>query len=126
MVATTTSFTEQPVMQHIYIKNHSCVTTLIDIIDTLLLNMDKGNLNGPLLLDLSKAFDLIDHNLLIRKLKIYGLSQRSLDWFNSYLSGRKQVVSANGTLSNPLKIQTGVPQGSILGPLLFVASPFAG
>ncbi len=106
--------------QSAYIKNHSCVTTLIDIIDTLLLNMDKGNSNGLLLLDLSKAFDLIDHNLLIRKLKVYGLSQSSLDWFNSYLSERKQVVSANGALSNPLKIQTGVPQESILGPLLFI------
>jgi hypothetical protein len=66
--------------------------------------MDKGNLNGLLLLDLSKAFDLIGHNLLIRKLKIYRLSQSSLDWFNLYLSERKQVVSANGALSNPKQV----------------------
>ncbi len=80
----------------------------------------KGNLNGLLLLDLSKAFGLIDHNLLIRKLKIYGLSQSSLNWFNSYLFERKQVVSANRALSNPFKIQTVVPQGSILGRLLYI------
>ena len=106
--------------QSAYLKNHSCVTALIDITDTLLLNMDRGDINGVLMLDLSKAFDLINHNLLLKKLEIYGLSESTLGWFNSYLSMRKQAVAVNGTASEFLDISRGVPQGSILGPLLFI------
>ena len=106
--------------QSAYLNNHSCVTALIDITDTLLLNMDRGDINGLLMLDLSKAFDLINHNLLLKKLEIYGLSESTLGWFNSYLSMRKQAVAVNGTASEFLDISRGVPQGSILGPLLFI------
>ena len=72
------------------------------------------------MLDLSKAFDLINHNLLLKKLEIYGLSESTLGWFNSYLSMRKEAVAVNGTVSEFLNISRGVPQGSILGPLLFI------
>ena len=106
--------------QSAYLKNHSCVTALIDITDTLLLNMDRGDINGLLMLDLSKAFDLINHDLLLKKLEIYGLSETTLDWFNSYLWMRKQAVAVNGTISDFLDIARGVPQGSILSPLLFI------
>ena len=106
--------------QSAYLKNHYCVTALIDITDTLLLNMDRGDINGLLMLDLSKAFDLINHNLLLKKLEIYGLSKSTLGWFNSYLSMKRQAVAVNGTASEFLDISRGVPQGSILGPLLFI------
>ena len=82
--------------------------------------MDSGDINGLLMLDLSKAFDLIYHNLLLKKLEIYGLSESTLGWFNSYLSMRKQAVAVNGTASEFLDISRGVPQGSILCPLLFI------
>lgn len=106
--------------QSAYLKNHSCITALTDITDTLLLNMDRGDVNGVLMLDLSKAFDLINHNLLLKKLEIYGLSETTLSWFNSYLWMGTQSVAVNGTTSNFLDVSRGVPQGSILGPLLFI------
>lgn len=101
-------------------KNHSCVTALIDTTDTLLLNMDKGDINGFLMLDVSKAFNLINHDLLLKKLEIHGLRKTTLGGFNSYLWMRKQAVPVNGTISDCLDISRGVRQRSILGPLLFI------
>ena len=106
--------------QSAYLKNYSCVTALVDITDTLLLTMDRCDINGLLMLDLSKAFDLINHNLLLKRLEIYGLSESTLGWFNSYLSMRKEAVAVNGTTSDFLDISRGVPQGSILGTLLII------
>ena len=71
-------------------------------------------------LDLSKAFDTLDTEILIKKLKYYGVMDTSLKWFESYLTNRKQYVEYNNTNSTILDINTGVPQGSILGPLLFI------
>ena len=71
------------------------------------------------LLDLSKAFDTVDHNILLSKLSSIGLDDLTISWFTSYLSGRKQAVVANGVRSSSLVIDKGVPQGSILRPLLF-------
>ena len=75
---------------------------------------------GFLLVDLCKAFDLVDHNILIKKLKLYKCSSVALRWFESYLRNRKQFVEINGTKSNSLNIKPGVPQGWILGPLPFI------
>ena len=71
-------------------------------------------------LDLSKAFDTLDHSILPLKLTHYGLSQTAIPWFSSYLLGRRQLVDFNGTWSTLASTSTGVPQGSILGPLLFI------
>ena len=72
------------------------------------------------MIDLSKAFDVVDHKLLLKNLQVYGLNTNSLKWFQSYLSGRYQKVCVDGKLSEALGIHSSVPQGSILGPALFL------
>ena len=71
-------------------------------------------------LDLRKAFDTVNHNILLRKLKFYGFDEAAVSWVRHYLTGRKQAVDLNGTVSNFLEMTCGVPQGSILGPLFFI------
>ena len=71
-------------------------------------------------MDLSKAFDTLDHNILIKKLAHYGINGTPLEWFPSYLTGRSQYVEIDGVSSNVLSLSTGALQGSILGPLLFL------
>ena len=82
--------------------------------------MDNGEVPLGIFIDLSKAFDTLDHDILLRKLKYYGLTGISLKLFKSYLTNRKQFVNYNSVNSDLLTISTGVPQGSILGPLLFL------
>ena len=82
--------------------------------------MNKGELTGVLMVDLCKAFDLVDHSLLLHKLKIYRCSEEALDCFTSYLSKRTQKVDINDQISHPLENICGVPQGSVLGPLFFI------
>ena len=84
------------------------------------LNSYWWNRSHHIFLDLSKAFDTIDHNILLDKLQCYGFRGIALDWLTSYISGRSQFVSIDGNNSLPLALRTGVPQGSILGPLLFI------
>ena len=81
--------------------------------------LDQGGAYGALLTDLSKAFDCLLYDLLIAKLHAYGLDTKSLKLMLSYLTNRKQRVKINDTYSSSSKILFGVPQGSILGPLLF-------
>ena len=92
------------------------VTYFSDFIKT---NMDKGKLTVEVFVDLRKAFDTIDHATLIAKLPIYGVHGKELTWFESYLFNRQQFVSYQGICSERQSIRCGVPQGFILGPLLF-------
>ena len=98
----------------------STSTALAFFTDSILDNADNGLITASVFLDLSKAFDTVDHNILLRKLKLIGLDSKSLNWFESYLSNRLQKTSISNTLSSPLPVSVGVPQGSILGPLLFI------
>ena len=85
--------------------------------NTLLENIDKGLLTGLIFLDLSKAFDTLDHNIMLDKLTLLGLNRSAVEWFRSYLTMRTQSVCTNGVLSEPQSISF---QGSVLGPLLFI------
>ena len=75
---------------------------------------------GVMMIDLSAAFDMVDHDLLLRKLKLHGLDSPAIQWIQSYLEDRSQTVCVDGCLSPLLKIQCGVKQGSVLGPLLYI------
>ena len=81
---------------------------------------EEGEFAPSLLLDLSAGFDVVNHNILLDKLKRYGLDEQALNWFSSYLLGRYQCVQMESVISELLPVLHGVPQGSILGPLLFL------
>ena len=83
-------------------------------------HLDRGETPICLFLDLSKAFDTLDHKILLKKLHYYGIQEVALEWFKSYLTNREQYVEIDGVKSESLTMNTGVPQGSILGPLLFI------
>ena len=84
------------------------------------LSMDKGNMNSVIFLDIKKAFDTVDHEILLNKLNCYGVSDEELLFFASYLQNRSQCCSINGYQSNLKEVICGVSQGSIFGPLLFI------
>ena len=99
---------------------HSTSTCLADVTNTRLQNIDKGQLTGLVFLDLKKAFDTRDHRVLLNKLTSLGFNKASVKWFNAYLTDRSQSVVVNGSTSEPQPILFGVPQGSLIGPLLFI------
>ena len=102
------------------ITKHGKETAKIKIIDELLFNLDKNQVSGMVLVDYCKAFDMVDHKLLLEKLKVYGVKNNSIDWFKSYLVNRHQFVSISGKTSGMALMKHGVPHDSILGLLLFI------
>ena len=106
---------------HGFLQNRSTATALIQLYDTWLTAAENRELAAALLLDLSAAFDIVDHSILLRKLEIYGFSSGSISWFKSYLESRIEVIQVQTKFSEPHQLGCyAVPQGSILGPLLFL------
>ena len=106
--------------QSAFLKYHSTQTSLHKIVDDWLQNIDDKLITGICSLDIAKCFDSLDHNILLEKLEWYGISGNELAWFKSYLNGRCQITTINNTNSSTQELTTGVPQGSVLGPLLFL------
>ena len=108
-------------MQSGYRANHSCETLLVTMMDDIRLEIEEGRIAVVVLLDLSAAFDTIDHDILLKKLcSDFGITGNVLHWFRSYLKGRSFCVKIGSALSSFLELLFGVPQGSLLGPILFI------
>ena len=101
--------------QYAYRPSHSTEYALLDVVEWVAHKVDAGDVASLTSIDLSKAFDSVNHSMLLTKLGWYGVSSR---WFSSYLSGRSQLVRGGSTVALPLS--HGVPQGSIVGPILFL------
>ena len=109
------------VMQSGYRQFHSTETALLKVFDDIMFSVDKQHCVFIVLLDLSAAFDTVDHNILLGRLEsLFGISGTALEWLKSYLSDRYQYVTINGARSEKTKLKWGVPQGSVLGPILFI------
>ena len=106
--------------QYGFRSGRSCEHALLNAQNLLLESLSKRQVSLLLLIDFSKAFDMVEHKILLEKLEHYGIRGHALKWLESYLSNRKQFVSINGSESSMKIMEHGIPQGSILGPLLFI------
>ena len=103
--------------QHGFCKKHSCETQLITIIGDMARNLSNGTQKYAVFLDFAKAFDNVSHQRLLLKREYYGIRSNTLEWIGSFLNNRKQCVSVESVLSNVVPVTSGVPQGTMVGPL---------
>ena len=106
--------------QHGFRNNRSCLTQLLSHINNIFFHLTNNTEADSLYIDYAKAFDKVDHSILLAKLKLYGITDEYLIWLRSFLVGRQQVVFLNQSYSYKTQVLSGVPQGSVIGPLLFI------